>query len=53
MKRMSFAHGKYSERAKVKDRTYVKSLLQNYFLFVAASPTFPSSDRAHQVLLPL
>lgn len=51
MKCISSAHGKYSERAKVKDRTYVESLLQNGFPFVAVSLTFPSARRAHQVVL--
>lgn len=51
MKRLLFAHGKYSERGKVKDRTYMESLLQNGFPFAAASLALPSFGRAHQVLL--
>lgn len=51
MKCMSFAHGKYSERGKVKERTYMESMLQKGFPFAAASLAFPSSGRAHQVLL--
>lgn len=51
MKCMSSAHGKYSERGKVKDRTYMESLLKNVLPFAAASLAFLLSGSAHQILL--
>lgn len=46
MKHTSFAHGKYSERGKVKDRTYMESERQNGFPFAVASLAFSLSGGA-------